>query len=188
MALLMVNGAPRSKEYFIFWIFFFFNSKKIKPPYLSPTCSKNMLKQLFGKVSKCRNKKKQEARRKNKIEQEKLFYSRMIYKIKQWEYFDQDQIVLETEEFWWKKEFSWDSEFRAKHFWKIAKLNTLTITDELCNLTSRLWLLQMWFFQDSTFLDYIRGGVRLNLVVGVDMTSSNGDPNSTHSLHSIDKR
>ncbi|XP_023345926.1 copine-9 [Eurytemora carolleeae] len=42
--------------------------------------------------------------------------------------------------------------------------------------------------QDSTFLDYIRGGVRLNLVVGVDMTSSNGDPNSTHSLHSIDKR
>jgi len=42
--------------------------------------------------------------------------------------------------------------------------------------------------QDSTFLDYIRGGVRLNLVVGVDMTSSNGDPNSAHSLHSLDKR
>ena len=45
-----------------------------------------------------------------------------------------------------------------------------------------------YVFQDSTFLDYIKGGLRLNLVVAVDMTASNGDPASPHSLHYINQR
>jgi hypothetical protein len=37
--------------------------------------------------------------------------------------------------------------------------------------------------QDTTFLDYVRGGLRINLAVAVDMTSSNGKPSSPESLH-----
>jgi len=39
--------------------------------------------------------------------------------------------------------------------------------------------------QDTTFLDYVRGGLKINLVVAVDMTGSNGKPNSPESLHFI---
>ena len=35
------------------------------------------------------------------------------------------------------------------------------------------------------FLDYVRGGVIISMIVGIDFTSSNGDPNSENSLHSI---
>jgi hypothetical protein len=34
-----------------------------------------------------------------------------------------------------------------------------------------------------SFLEYIRGGTSLNLVVAVDYTASNGSPSSTSSLH-----
>jgi len=34
-----------------------------------------------------------------------------------------------------------------------------------------------------TFLDYIMGGTQINLVVAIDYTASNGDPNSSNSLH-----
>ena len=37
--------------------------------------------------------------------------------------------------------------------------------------------------QDTTFLDYIRGGLKLHFVVAVDFTMSNGDPNDPNSLH-----
>ena len=37
-------------------------------------------------------------------------------------------------------------------------------------------------------MDYIKGGLRLNLVVAVDMTASNGDPSHPHSLHYINQR
>ena len=39
--------------------------------------------------------------------------------------------------------------------------------------------------QDTTFLDYVRGGLKINLAVAVDMTGSNGKPNSPESLHFI---
>jgi len=39
--------------------------------------------------------------------------------------------------------------------------------------------------QDTTFLDYVRGGLKINLVVAVDMTRSNGDPRQKESLHFI---
>jgi len=35
------------------------------------------------------------------------------------------------------------------------------------------------------FLDYIRGGVIISMMVAIDFTSSNGDPNTLESLHSI---
>lgn len=37
------------------------------------------------------------------------------------------------------------------------------------------------------FLDYIRGGSQVSLVVGIDFTGSNGDPKNPNSLHSIQK-
>jgi hypothetical protein len=35
------------------------------------------------------------------------------------------------------------------------------------------------------FLDYIRGGMQINLVVGIDFTGSNGNPQNPNSLHYI---
>ena len=39
---------------------------------------------------------------------------------------------------------------------------------------------------ETTFLDFIRGGCELNLMVAIDFTGSNGDPSSPSSLHFID--
>lgn len=36
---------------------------------------------------------------------------------------------------------------------------------------------------EYSFLDYLAGGVQLNLAVAIDYTGSNGDPSLTHSLH-----
>jgi len=36
-----------------------------------------------------------------------------------------------------------------------------------------------------SFLDYLRGGCELNLVVAIDYSASNGDPQYPFSLHSI---
>jgi len=42
--------------------------------------------------------------------------------------------------------------------------------------------------QDTTFLDYIRGGLKLHFVVAVDFTTSNGMPNDPKSLHYLDRQ
>ena len=39
--------------------------------------------------------------------------------------------------------------------------------------------------KDTTFLDYVRGGLKINLVVALDMTQSNGAPSNPESLHFI---
>lgn len=41
--------------------------------------------------------------------------------------------------------------------------------------------------RDTTFLDYIRGGLKLHFVVAVDFTKSNGMPNDPGSLHYLDR-
>ena len=38
------------------------------------------------------------------------------------------------------------------------------------------------------FLDYIRGGLQINMIVGIDFTGSNGNPYQKDSLHSIEKQ
>jgi hypothetical protein len=38
-------------------------------------------------------------------------------------------------------------------------------------------------FKDYTFLDYIRGGMQINLAIGIDFTGSNGIPTDATSLH-----
>ena len=43
-------------------------------------------------------------------------------------------------------------------------------------------------FQDTTFLDYIRGGLKLHFVVAIDFTASNGLPNDPNSLHYLDRQ
>jgi len=42
--------------------------------------------------------------------------------------------------------------------------------------------------QDTTFLDYIRGGLKLHFVVAIDFTTSNGLPNDPNSLHYWDRQ
>ncbi|CAG8544816.1 12004_t:CDS:10 [Acaulospora morrowiae] len=44
-------------------------------------------------------------------------------------------------------------------------------------------ILQAQIEEPPTFLDYIIGGMRVNLVVAIDFTTSNGDPRSLKSLH-----
>ena len=39
--------------------------------------------------------------------------------------------------------------------------------------------------KEHTFLDFIRGGMQIALTIGIDFTGSNGNPNSSSSLHSI---
>ena len=45
-----------------------------------------------------------------------------------------------------------------------------------------------FFFQDTTFLDYIRGGLKLHFVVAIDFSTSNGMPNDPNSLHYLDRQ
>ncbi|CAG2109150.1 unnamed protein product, partial [Medioppia subpectinata] len=50
----------------------------------------------------------------------------------------------------------------------VVKLNSISIT------------------QETTFLDYIRGGTQMHFAVAVDYTASNGDPRDPRSLHFLD--
>lgn len=38
-----------------------------------------------------------------------------------------------------------------------------------------------------TFLDYVAGGLEMNLIVAIDCTRSNGDPSTEASLHYMDE-
>ena len=40
--------------------------------------------------------------------------------------------------------------------------------------------------EETTFLDYIRGGTQMHFAVAVDFTASNGDPRDPRSLHFLD--
>ena len=60
-----------------------------------------------------------------------------------------------------------------------ANQSSLTYTkQQMCESRRAVPMLQ-----DTTFLDYIRGGLKLHFVVAVDFTMSNGDPNDPNSLH-----
>ncbi|RIA95184.1 Copine-domain-containing protein [Glomus cerebriforme] len=50
---------------------------------------------------------------------------------------------------------------------------------------SRLEVIRISLEETQTFLDYIAGGTQINLVVAIDFTISNGDPNDPNSLHYI---
>ena len=41
-------------------------------------------------------------------------------------------------------------------------------------------------YEKPTFIDYIRGGLQLNLSVAIDFTASNGTPTNNSSLHFMD--
>jgi len=38
------------------------------------------------------------------------------------------------------------------------------------------------------FIDYIKGGMQLNLMIAIDFTSSNGEPDDEFSLHSFKEK
>ncbi|GMF29639.1 unnamed protein product [Phytophthora lilii] len=43
-------------------------------------------------------------------------------------------------------------------------------------------------YREHSFIDYLRGGLEMNLIIGIDYTASNGPPNDPRSLHFIDPR
>jgi hypothetical protein len=43
-------------------------------------------------------------------------------------------------------------------------------------------------FKNYTFLDYLKGGMQINLTIGIDFTHSNGKPSDPNSLHHISKK
>jgi hypothetical protein len=45
---------------------------------------------------------------------------------------------------------------------------------------------KMESIRNYAFLDYIRGGMQMNLAIGIDFTGSNGFPNKPNSLHYLD--
>ncbi|XP_030584907.1 copine-3-like [Archocentrus centrarchus] len=55
---------------------------------------------------------------------------------------------------------------------KQKKKNSGVVIVKSCELTSQY-----------TFLDYVMGGCQINFTVGIDFTSSNGDPHTPNSLH-----
>ena len=58
--------------------------------------------------------------------------------------------------------------------------NTFSLNFENGNVNVTLTL-----EKEYSFLDYLRGGVQINLTIGIDYTGSNGNPNSPDSLHYI---
>jgi len=43
-------------------------------------------------------------------------------------------------------------------------------------------------FNKPTFIDYLKGGLELNMVIAIDFTGSNGTPTQPTSLHYMDKQ
>ncbi|KAE8890881.1 Copine-3 [Phytophthora fragariae] len=43
-------------------------------------------------------------------------------------------------------------------------------------------------YREHSFIDYLSGGLEMNLIIGIDYTASNGPPNDPRSLHFIDPR
>lgn len=64
---------------------------------------------------------------------------------------------------------------------------SLDLTDSKNKKVGSLKIHEINLHQRFSFYDYIHGGIQLNLIVGIDFTSSNGYPNSPNSLHYLDK-
>ncbi|EGZ26295.1 hypothetical protein PHYSODRAFT_540811, partial [Phytophthora sojae] len=43
-------------------------------------------------------------------------------------------------------------------------------------------------YREHSFIDFLSGGLEMNLIIGIDYTASNGPPNDPRSLHFIDPR
>ncbi|XP_063902647.1 copine-3-like [Zophobas morio] len=67
-----------------------------------------------------------------------------------------------------------------------ANLNNTSIVlkNSIKKKNSGIFLVHLFEVKrESTFLEFIRGGLDINLIVGIDFTSSNGDPQNPSSLH-----
>ena len=51
--------------------------------------------------------------------------------------------------------------------------------------TGIIFFTSLQYIERPTFLNYIRGGVQLNVILAIDFTASNGHPSTPESLHSI---
>ncbi len=62
---------------------------------------------------------------------------------------------------------------------------TLNLLDEKEKLLNSKITINCTLKQSYKFLDYLQGGLQINLIIGIDFTSSNEDPNNQNSLHFI---
>lgn len=72
------------------------------------------------------------------------------------------------------------SEIKAYENQSFILLNEFRKDKGLINLT------KIKVIKQPSFLDYIYGGCQINLIIGIDFTSSNGNPKGPSSLHYID--
>lgn len=60
--------------------------------------------------------------------------------------------------------------------------------DRGTSLNTNLTLLSARKEVQHSFMDFLQGGLQIGLMVGIDFTASNGNPNNTSSLHYINKQ
>ncbi len=68
---------------------------------------------------------------------------------------------------------------------QIPKTNLMDPTGKL--IDSKIIGIKSRYSKQYKFLDYIRGGTQVSLMVGIDFTGSNGNPKDNNSLHCINK-
>lgn len=73
---------------------------------------------------------------------------------------------------------------------KLVENNTQTValmSPTGAPLEDKKFLLNSNLSKSYKFLDYIKGGTKISAMIAIDFTASNGNPNETDSLHSVQK-
>ena len=65
----------------------------------------------------------------------------------------------------------------------LGKGATFTLTNPKVKKPGRLILEDFAVYQKPSFIDYLRGGLELNMIIAIDFTGSNGVPKFPSSLH-----
>ena len=68
----------------------------------------------------------------------------------------------------------------------VDKKNTFELKNEKKGKAAgTLKLIQSSLIEKPSFIDFLRGGEQVNMIVAVDFTGSNGDPTQKTSLHAL---
>ena len=79
----------------------------------------------------------------------------------------------------------WDSFASRKLNENIGPLSKFINNPFTLNIENGTTTVKLILEKEYSFLDYLRGGVQINLTIGIDYTGSNGNPSSPNSLHYI---
>eukprot|EP00012_Vannella_robusta_P004001 CAMPEP_0206187724 /NCGR_PEP_ID=MMETSP0166-20121206/3168_1 /ASSEMBLY_ACC=CAM_ASM_000260 /TAXON_ID=95228 /ORGANISM="Vannella robusta, Strain DIVA3 518/3/11/1/6" /LENGTH=233 /DNA_ID=CAMNT_0053603353 /DNA_START=201 /DNA_END=898 /DNA_ORIENTATION=- len=69
-----------------------------------------------------------------------------------------------------------------KHYYELIDEKRASKKKKYQN-SGRVQILQCEIVKDNTFLEFLRGGMNISLMIALDFTASNGDPDFTTSLH-----